>query len=116
MIATPMIVHYMGGAVLARDMLGWAMTLLALNALPPDPQTVGDRWREMWHDASTRHLHSSIPGSRIHSEMTTGAMAPCAKTMGRSIAPVLVRRRLGRRLYQHGSAVYSTASKHHAAG
>ena len=41
-------VHYAGGAVLARDMLGWAMTLLALNAQPPDPVTVGERWRELW--------------------------------------------------------------------
>jgi putative CocE/NonD family hydrolase len=41
-------VHYQGGAVLAREMLGWAMTFLAFNARPPDPQTVGERWREMW--------------------------------------------------------------------
>ncbi len=40
--------HYAGGAVLARDMLGWAMTLLALNAQPPDPATVGARWSELW--------------------------------------------------------------------
>jgi putative CocE/NonD family hydrolase len=41
-------VHYMGGAVLAREMLGWAMTFLGFNAKPPDPHTVGARWREMW--------------------------------------------------------------------
>jgi hypothetical protein len=41
-------VHYVGGAVLARDMLGWAMTMLAFNVRPPDPQVVGERWREMW--------------------------------------------------------------------
>ena len=41
-------VHYMGGAVLGRDMLGWAMTMLALNVRPPDPQTIGERWRELW--------------------------------------------------------------------
>jgi putative CocE/NonD family hydrolase len=41
-------VHYVGGAVLARDMLGWAMTLLALNARPPDPATVGEDWRALW--------------------------------------------------------------------
>jgi hypothetical protein len=41
-------VHYMGGCVLAYDMLPWASTMLAWNALPPDPRFVGERWREMW--------------------------------------------------------------------
>jgi len=41
-------VHYIGGCVLAHDMLSWAMTLLAFNARPPDPGVVGERWREMW--------------------------------------------------------------------
>ncbi len=41
-------VHYMGGCLLAADMLPWASTMLALNALPPDPRVVGERWREMW--------------------------------------------------------------------
>jgi predicted acyl esterase len=41
-------VHYMGGCVLAVYMLSWASTMLALNARPPDPEVVGDRWRDMW--------------------------------------------------------------------
>ena len=42
-------VHYLGGAVLAADMLSWASTMLAYNALPPDPEIVGaQRWRELW--------------------------------------------------------------------
>jgi len=41
-------VHYIGGAVLGREMLGWAMTMLALNVRPPDPQTIGERWRDLW--------------------------------------------------------------------
>jgi uncharacterized protein len=41
-------VHYMGGCMLAYDMLPWASNMFAYNALPPDPQVVGDRWREMW--------------------------------------------------------------------
>lgn len=40
-------VHYMGGALLTEDVM-WSNSMLALNALPPDPQVVGDRWREMW--------------------------------------------------------------------
>lgn len=41
-------VHYMGGCVLAYDMLPWASIMLAYNALPPDPRFVGERWRGMW--------------------------------------------------------------------
>ncbi|MEU8848918.1 CocE/NonD family hydrolase [Streptomyces sp. NPDC048564] len=41
-------VHYMGGSVLAVDMPAWASTMLAFVARPPDPQYVGDAWREMW--------------------------------------------------------------------
>lgn len=41
-------VHYMGGCVLAAEMLPWASTMLANNASPPDPAVVGERWRAMW--------------------------------------------------------------------
>ncbi len=41
-------VHYIGGCVLALDMLPWAATMLTLLAQPPDPATVGDGWRETW--------------------------------------------------------------------
>ena len=43
-------VHYMGGCVLGSDMLSWASRMFQLNALPPDPELVGSRWREMWFD------------------------------------------------------------------
>ena len=41
-------VHYMGGCVLATDMLGWASTMLAWNARPPDPEIWGPKWKEEW--------------------------------------------------------------------
>ncbi|SDO88322.1 hypothetical protein SAMN04515671_2228 [Nakamurella panacisegetis] len=41
-------VHYFGGAVLGIDMAGWATTMLAFTARPPDPARVGPAWREMW--------------------------------------------------------------------
>jgi uncharacterized protein len=41
-------VHYLGGAVLASDMLPWATTMLAYNARPPDPDVVGEAWRNIW--------------------------------------------------------------------
>jgi predicted acyl esterase len=41
-------VHYNGGCVSGLDMLSWATSMLTWNALPPDPEVVGARWREAW--------------------------------------------------------------------
>ncbi|HEY3058306.1 MAG TPA: CocE/NonD family hydrolase [Chloroflexota bacterium] len=46
-------VHYTGGCLLDRN-LGWATTMLAYNARPPDPLHVGDRWRSLWLDRLER--------------------------------------------------------------
>jgi uncharacterized protein len=40
-------VHYMGGCLLG-DNLSWASTMFARNSKPPDPEIVGERWRELW--------------------------------------------------------------------
>ncbi|NIR59299.1 MAG: CocE/NonD family hydrolase [Gammaproteobacteria bacterium] len=40
-------VHYMGGCLL-NDNLSWASTMFAFNSMPPDPEVVGARWRDMW--------------------------------------------------------------------
>ncbi|AOY86901.1 peptidase S15 [Marinobacter salinus] len=40
-------VHYMGGCLLG-DNLSWASTMFSYNASPPDPEIVGDCWRDMW--------------------------------------------------------------------
>ncbi|MGD8567409.1 MAG: CocE/NonD family hydrolase [Gammaproteobacteria bacterium] len=40
-------VHYMGGCLLG-DNLSWASIMFAFNSLPPDPDIVGERWRDMW--------------------------------------------------------------------
>ena len=42
-------VHYMGGALLG-DNLSWSAVMFGFNSLPPDPEVVGDRWREMWQE------------------------------------------------------------------
>ncbi|SCZ53113.1 CocE/NonD family hydrolase [Thiohalomonas denitrificans] len=39
--------HYMGGCLLS-DNLSEATTMFSINTCPPDPELVGDRWREMW--------------------------------------------------------------------
>lgn len=40
-------VHYMGGCLLT-DNLSWASTMFAYNSCPPDPNLVGEKWRDMW--------------------------------------------------------------------
>jgi len=40
-------VHYMGGCLLG-DNLSWASVMFAFNSLPPDPENVGEQWRDMW--------------------------------------------------------------------
>ena len=39
--------HYMGGAVL-NDMLSWGQQFFTQRGRPPDPEIVGERWRDMW--------------------------------------------------------------------
>jgi uncharacterized protein len=43
-------VHYMGGCLLAWTALPWASTMLAYNALPPDPAVVGREWQKTWRE------------------------------------------------------------------
>lgn len=47
-------VHYMGGCLLAVDMLPWASQMLVWQATPPDPEVVGEGWRERWLDRLDR--------------------------------------------------------------
>jgi putative CocE/NonD family hydrolase len=47
-------VHYVGGCVLAIDMLPWASHMLVWNAVPPDPEVAGEGWRELWLDRLDR--------------------------------------------------------------
>ena len=40
-------IHWVGGC-LSKDNFDWSATMFAGNDLPPDPQIVGDGWRDMW--------------------------------------------------------------------
>ncbi len=39
--------HYMGGCLLNENLI-WGSVLMAFASYPPDPELVGERWREMW--------------------------------------------------------------------
>jgi putative CocE/NonD family hydrolase len=43
-------VHYIGGCVLATDMVHWSTCMAAYVGQPPDPAVVGDGWREAWRE------------------------------------------------------------------
>ena len=40
-------IHFMGGALLV-DKFAWGSTMFGINATPPDPALVGDKWRDLW--------------------------------------------------------------------
>ncbi len=40
-------IHWVGGC-LSKDNFDWSSTMFAGNDLPPDPQVVGARWKDMW--------------------------------------------------------------------
>jgi len=40
-------IHYKGGCLLNAN-FSWAATMLSYSSRPPDPELVGDTWRDMW--------------------------------------------------------------------
>ncbi|SFR78121.1 hypothetical protein SAMN05216203_3003 [Marinobacter daqiaonensis] len=42
-------VHHMGGCLLG-DNISWASVMFAYNSIPPDPELVGEKWRDMWFE------------------------------------------------------------------
>ncbi len=41
-------VHYIGGCVTASELSQYAVSQVAMNAMPPDPAIVGDDWKAAW--------------------------------------------------------------------
>ncbi|MDW8058466.1 MAG: CocE/NonD family hydrolase [Thermomicrobium sp.] len=41
-------VHYWGGCLQALELLSYPLWMLAMNALPPDPETPGIAWADQW--------------------------------------------------------------------
>lgn len=40
-------IHHMGGCLLG-DNLSWSSVMFSYNSLPPDPEIVGSKWRDLW--------------------------------------------------------------------
>ncbi len=59
-------IHTRGGCQLGEN-LGWATQMLAYSARPPDPEVVGDGWRETWRtrlEAQPFHLETWLSHQR----------------------------------------------------
>jgi uncharacterized protein len=41
-------VHYIGGSLHAAEQADWPPSMITTNALPPDPDIVGDGWKDEW--------------------------------------------------------------------
>ena len=50
----------------------WGSILTLYNALPPDPEIVGERWRDMWRQRSTRSAVSGGHGCGTNGATNTG--------------------------------------------
>jgi uncharacterized protein len=42
--------QYMGGCLLTTEMLGWGTKMHTVATLPPDPHSVGERWKALWEE------------------------------------------------------------------
>ncbi|MBL4806267.1 MAG: CocE/NonD family hydrolase [Rhodobacteraceae bacterium] len=49
-------IHYKGGCLLNEN-LGWAATMLSFSSRPPDPDLVGEKWRDMWFNRLNADTH-----------------------------------------------------------
>jgi predicted acyl esterase len=47
-------IHFCGGSAMSAEQGDWPASMIGLNALPPDPEIVGERWRELWRDRLER--------------------------------------------------------------
>ncbi|HEU0235340.1 MAG TPA: CocE/NonD family hydrolase [Candidatus Limnocylindrales bacterium] len=47
-------VHYIGGCVTASELSQYAVSQVAMNAMPPDPDLWGPGWRDAWRDRLER--------------------------------------------------------------
>ena len=92
-------VHYIGGCVLAVDMLPWASAMLAAQRAPPDPAIVGDAGARCGSSASSARrsrravAHAPAPRRLLAARLGLRGLRriECRRLRGR---------RLGRRLHE----------------
>ena len=79
--------HYMGGCLLLGN-LNWGANMFAIATKPPDPEVVGERWRDIWLERLETHPAPRLDVDRVTSGATPiGGRAPSARIIRRSNAP-----------------------------
>ena len=85
--------HYMGGCLLLGN-LNWGANMFGIATKPPDPEVVGERWRDIWLERLETH-----PASRLHLDEPPAARRLLAAGLGlRGLFGDRMRRLRGRRL------------------
>ncbi len=82
-------IHYIGGCV-TTDTIEWAATLPAILASPPDPQNLGENWREAWLqrlEKATFPVENWIAHQRFDDYWQHGSVSQVDKTFD---CPVLM--------------------------
>ncbi len=72
-------VHYIGGCLTASELSQYAVSQVAMNAMPPDPALVGGGWRERWRDRLDRTppwLFAWLRHQRDGAYWRQGSLAP----------------------------------------
>ena len=96
--------HYMGGCLL-NDNIAWGSTMFAFGAQPPDPEVVGERWRDMWLERLEQQpAAGSRPGSRHQRRDAYWRHGSVCEDYAAIDGGGLCHRRLGRRLLQRRAA------------
>ena len=96
--------HYMGGCLLASDMLKWSSSMLGYAIQPPDPRVVGDGWREQWLERlETRSRACARLGLAPAARRVLAARLDRRGLLGDAL-PGDGGRRLGRRVRQRRAA------------
>jgi putative CocE/NonD family hydrolase len=72
-------VHYVGGCVTASELSQYAVSQLAMNAMPPDPAIVGEGWKAAWGErleATPPWLFEWLRRQRDEPYWRSGSLAP----------------------------------------
>jgi len=73
-------VHLIGGCVTASELSQYAVSQVAMNAMPPDAAFRGERWLEEWRTGSRRRRRGSSNGSAGRPTVRIGAPARWRRT------------------------------------
>ena len=84
-------VHYIGGCVTASELSQYAVSQVAMNAMPPDPAIRGDSWRSDWHarlEATPPWLFAWLREQHDGPYWRQGSLAPAYEAIDAAILNV----------------------------